>query len=88
MNRLPALDSLQSIANAYDKDDISDEKDLESRLRNENSPPKPEGEELVKSKMKVENSDYNIVVSDGEENLSGAGSVKNAVVINQPKVNY
>ena len=36
--------------------------------------------------MKVENSDYNIVVSDGEENSSGAGSVKNAVELISQKL--
>ena len=81
MNRLPALGSLRSIANAYDEDDISDEEELEKSAKKR----KLSTEEVEKSEQK-EDSDYDIVVSDEEGNSSGAGSVKNAVVINQPKV--
>ena len=82
MDRLPALGSLRSIANAYDEDDISDEEELEKSAKKR----KLSTEEMEKSEQKGEDSDYDIVVSDEEGNSSGAGSVKNAVVINQPKV--
>ena len=81
MDRLPALGSLRSIANAYDEDDISDEEELEKSAKKR----KLSTEEAEKSEQK-EGSDYDIVVSDEEGNSSGAGSVKNAVVINPPKV--
>ena len=81
MDRLPALGSLCSIANAYDEEDISDEDELEKSAKKR----KLSTEEAEKSEQK-EDSDYDIVVSDEEGNSSGAGSVKNAVVINQPKV--
>ena len=82
MDRLPALGSLRSIANAYDEDDISDEEELEKSAKKR----KLSTEDVEKSEQK-EDSDYDIVVSDEEGNSSGAGSgAKNAVVMNQTKV--
>ena len=82
MDRLPALGSLRSIANAYDEDDISDEEEFAKSAKKR----KLSTEEVEKSEPKGEESDYDIVVSDEEGNSSGAGSAKNAVVINQPRV--
>ena len=82
MDRLPALGSLRSIANAYDEDNISDEEELEKSAKKR----KLSTEDIEKSEQK-EDSDYDIVVSDEEGNSSGAGSgAKNAVVFNQTKV--
>ncbi len=82
MDRLPALGSLRSIASAYEEGDISDEEELAKSAKKR----KLSTEEEEKSEAKEENSDYDIVVSDEEGNSSGAGSVKNAVVVNQPRV--
>ncbi|CAB4018025.1 Hypothetical predicted protein, partial [Paramuricea clavata] len=85
MDRLPALGSLRSIANAYDEDDISDEEEFAKSAKKRKLSTE-EGLEGEKSEPKGEDSDYDIVVSDEEGNSSGAGSAKNAVVINQPRV--
>ena len=73
MTRLPALGSLRSIANAYDKDDISEGKGLKNSAKKRNST-----KEVGKSEQKDENSDYDIVVTDGKESSSGAETVGNA----------
>ena len=82
MDRLPALGSLRSIASAYEEDDVSDEEELTKSAKKR----KLSTEEDEKIETKDENSDYDIVVSDEEGNSSGTGSVKNAVVIKQPRV--
>lgn len=84
MSRLPALGSLRSIANAYEEDDISEGEELSKSAKKRKL--STNTEESEKRETKGEDSDFEIVVSDEEGNSSGAGSIKNAIAVQQPRL--